>query len=603
MSEQSRTKKRIFDSSLFQRLLYFVNPYKRKFYWSIFLAVFLAVLSPVRPWLIQLTINEGLKSNATVWFLKGPARVIVGITIIQLVILLIESFCRFVFSFSTSSLGQNVVKDMRVATYNKILHFNLSQYDKTPIGTLTTRTINDIESINDIFSDGLIPIIADLLSIVAVLIYMFFVDWRLTLVCIAPFPILMIVTYYFKESVNKSFIRVRNAVASLNAFVQEHITGMSVVQAFAAEKREFKKFDLINQEHRNANIRSILAYSIFYPVVELILAFSSGLLVWWAAMESLHVTNNNAAQVAGIVTSFILCLNLLFRPLRVIADKFNVLQMGMIASERVFKVLDNTDNAIDTGNYIPEHVSGKVEFKNVWFAYNDDQYVLKDISFSINPGETLAIVGHTGSGKTSIISLLNRLYHIQKGNIKIDDVDLENHDLLYLRSKIAVVLQDVFLFSASVRDNVTLRNDNISDEQVIEAAKLIGIHDFIMRLPGGYHFNVMERGATLSLGQRQLLSFVRAILFDPAILILDEATSSVDTESEHLIQQAIEKLIAGRTSIVIAHRLSTIRKANKIIVLDKGEIKEIGTHDELLQKQGHYYQLHKMQFEKQEEPA
>ena len=603
MSEQLKTKKKIFDLSLFRRLLFFVAPYKVKFYWSIFLAIFLAILSPIRPWLIQLTINNGLKDNAAVWFLKGPANVIIGITVIQLVILLIESVCRFIFCFSTSSLGQNVVKDMRVATYKKILHLNLSQYDKTPIGTLTTRTINDIESINDIFSDGLIPIVADLLSIVAVLAYMFFVDWRLTLVCIAPFPILMVVTYYFKESVNRSFIRVRNAVASLNAFVQEHITGMSVVQAFASEKREFKKFDKINQEHRNANIRSIFAYSIFYPIVELILAFSSGLLVWWAARESLHVTHDNAVQIAGIVTSFILCLNLLFRPLRVIADKFNVLQMGMIASERVFKVLDNNDSAVTTGNFIPQHIAGKVEFNHVWFAYNEEQYVLKDISFAINPGETLAIVGHTGSGKTSIISLLNRLYHIQKGFIKVDDVSIEEYDLFYLRSKIAVVLQDVFLFSASVHDNVTLRNDNIKQEQVIEAAKLIGIHDFIMRLPGGYNYNVMERGATLSLGQRQLLSFVRAILFDPAILILDEATSSVDTESEHLIQQAIDKLIAGRTSIVIAHRLSTIRKANKIIVLDKGEIKEIGTHEELLQNQGHYFQLHKMQFEKQEEPA
>ena len=493
---------------------------------------------------------------------------------------------------------QSVVKYLRVSTYNKILHLNLSQFDKTPIGTLTTRTVNDIESVNDIFSDGLIPIIADLLTIFSILIYMFFVDWQLTLVCLAPFPLLIIATYFFKESVNKSFIRVRNAVANLNAFVQEHITGMSVVQAFAAEKREFKKFNSINKEHRNANIRGIFAYSVFFPVVELVMAMSIGLLVWWAAKDV--IKTEQAEKIAGITTSFILCLNLLFRPLRIIADKFNVLQMGMIASERVFKILDNKDSAVNDGNYMPQIMQGSVEFKNVWFAYNDENYVLKNISFFINAGETLAIVGHTGSGKTSIISLLNRLYHIQKGSICIDDKNIEEYRLNLLRSKIAVVLQDVFLFSGSVLDNVTLRNPVIKKEEVIHAAKLIGIHDFIMQLPGHYDYNVMERGATLSMGQRQLLSFVRALLYNPAILILDEATSSVDTESEGLIQQAIEKLIAGRTSIVIAHRLSTIRKASKILVLDKGEIKEMGSHDELLARKGFYYQLHKMQFKKQE---
>jgi ATP-binding cassette, subfamily B, multidrug efflux pump len=404
--------------------------------------------------------------------------------------------------------------------------------------------------------------------------------------------------YSHLESVNKSFIQVRNAVASLNAFVQEHITGMAVIQAFAAEKREFKKFNAINKDHRNANIKAIFAYSVFFPIVELVMALSIGLLVWWAANDVLHAAE--AEKVAGVITAFILCLNLLFRPLRVIADKFNVLQMGMIASERVFKVLDNDDTTINEGNTPIQNLKGKVEFDKVWFAYIDEQYVLKDISFTLNAGETLAIVGHTGSGKTSIISLLNRLYQINKGAIKIDDTNIEDFHLDDLRSKIAVVLQDVFLFSGSVKDNVTLRNPAIKNEDVMNAAKMIGIHDFIMQLPGCYNYNVMERGATLSLGQRQLLSFVRALLYDPAILILDEATSSVDTESEALIQHAIDKLIANRTSIVIAHRLSTIRKANKIMVLDKGEIKEIGSHNELLMKKGFYYQLHKMQFEKQE---
>ena len=599
MSESVKVKK-VFNFSILRRVFNFAAPYKTKFFWSLFLAIFLAVISPIRPWLIQITINKGMQPGAEVWFLKGAAEVIIGITIIQLALLLIETICRFIFTFFTASLGQNVVKDMRVATYKKVINLNLSQYDKTPIGTLTTRTINDIESINDIFSDGLIPIIADLLSIIAVLSYMFYVDWQLTLVCMAPFPALIVATYFFKESVNKSFIRVRNAVSQLNAFVQEHITGMAIVQAFAAEKREFNKFNEINKEHRNANVRSIFAYSVFFPVVELVLASSLGLLVWWAGGAQTH-------EAAGNITAFILCLNLLFRPLRVIADKFNVLQMGMIAGERVFKVMDNQDFTLSTASVAkngetnkPVITRGSVAFEKVWFAYIDQQYVLRDISFVINPGETLAIVGNTGSGKTSVISLLNRLYHIQKGIIKIDDTDITKYDLFYLRSKIAVVLQDVFLFSGSVYDNVTLRNCDIQKEQVVAAAKMIGIHDFIMQLPGGYDYNVMERGATLSLGQRQLLSFVRALLYNPAILILDEATSSVDTESEQLIQHAIDQLIADRTSIVIAHRLSTIRKANKIIVLDKGEIKEIGSHDELMERKGFYYQLHKMQFEIQE---
>ncbi|MBS1741822.1 MAG: ABC transporter ATP-binding protein [Bacteroidetes bacterium] len=593
------SSKKIFDVSLLRRVFRFAAPYKKKFYISIVLSVLLALMSPLRPWLIQITINHGIKEQTAALFIKGAGGFIIEITIIQIALLLIESIARFYFTFTTASLGQSVVKDLRISTYQKILNLNLSQFDKTPIGTLTTRTINDIESVNDIFSEGLIPIIADLLSIIAILVYMFQADWRLTLVCLAPFPVLIIATYYFKESVNKSFIRVRNAVASLNAFVQEHITGMSLVQAFAAEDREFDKFRKINREHRNANIKAIFAYSVFFPIVELISAFSIGLLVWWAAKESLAIAPEKAANVAGIITAFILCLNLLFRPLRVIADKFNVLQMGMIASERVFKVLDNTDVTMNAGKIAPATLKGNIEFKNVWFAYTDEQYVLKDISFQIGQGKTIAIVGHTGSGKTSIISLINRLYHIQKGAIEIDEVNIEDYELGFLRSRIGVVLQDVFLFSGSVMDNVTLRNPAIKKEEVIRAAKMIGIHDFIERLPGGYDYNVMERGATLSMGQRQLLSFVRALLYDPSVLILDEATSSIDSESEALLQQAIDKLIAGRTSIVIAHRLSTIRKAHTILVLDKGEIKEMGSHDELIRKQGFYYQLHKMQFQEQ----
>ena len=594
------TAKKIFDTTLLRRVFKFASPYKYKFYLSLFLSVVLALMAPVRPFLIQLTINHGIRENAAAFFIKGAGGFIIEITIIQIILLLTETVTRFYFTFTTASLGQSVVKDLRTTTYQKILNLNLSQFDKTPIGTLTTRTINDIESVNDIFSEGLIPIIADLLSIISILIYMFWADWRLTLVCLAPFPFLIIATYFFKESVNKSFINVRNAVSSLNAFVQEHITGMSLVQAFAAEEREQEKFKMINRQHRNANIKAIFAYSVFFPIVELVSALSIGLLVWWAAKESLVVSAEEAKNVAGIITAFILCLNLLFRPLRVIADKFNVLQMGMIASERVFKVLDNPDFTNAEGTYTPSRLNGKIEFKQVWFAYSGEQFVLKNISFDIDAGKTIAIVGHTGSGKTSIISLINRLYKIQKGSIEIDGTNIIDYELGFLRSKIGVVLQDVFLFSGSVIDNVTLRNPDIKKEAVVKAAKLIGLHDFIMRLPGGYDYNVMERGATLSLGQRQLLSFVRALLYDPAILILDEATSSIDSESEALLQNAIDKLIAGRTSIVIAHRLSTIRKAEKIIVLDKGEIKEMGSHDELIKKEGFYYQLYKMQFKSKE---
>lgn len=587
--------------SILKRVFSFTKPYRKQFYISIILSVVLAVMAPLRPFLIQITINDGLNNSMAAHFINGPGGFIIEITIIQIVLLLVETSCRFFFTFITASLGQSVVKDLRVTTYQKIVHLNLRQFDKTPIGTLTTRTINDIESVNDIFSDGLIPIIADLLSIISVLAYMFWIDWGLTLVCLAPFPFLILATYFFKETVNKSFIKVRNAVASLNAFVQEHITGMNLVQAFAAEEREQKKFSSINRKHRDANVKAIFAYSVFFPVVELVSALSIGLLVWWAAQDALNLTPDAANRIGGVITAFILCLNLLFRPLRVLADKFNVLQMGMIASQRVFAVLDNEDVSSDEYHFSPKKIEGKIEFKNVNFSYIPGQRVLKDISFKISAGQTLAIVGQTGSGKTSIISLLNRLYKIDSGEILLDDRNIDEYDLAYLRGRIGTVLQDVFLFSGSIMDNVTLRNKNISKERVVAAAKLIGMHDFIMQLPGDYNYEVKERGATLSLGQRQLLSFVRVLLYDPAILILDEATSSVDSESEALVQHAIETLIQGRTSIVIAHRLSTIRKADKILVLHNGKIQETGSHRELMKHEGFYYRLHKMQFEVQEE--
>ena len=559
------------------------------------LAIVLAAFTPVRPLLIQVTVDRYI-AGANMDFADAAARALITITIIQIGLIIIETGIRFYFSYITSWMGQAVVKDIRLKVFGKVLYLNLRQFDRTPIGTLTTRTVDDIERINDIFADGLIPIIADLLSILCVLGVMFYVDWQLTLVCLVPFPIIIVATYYFKESVNRSFHRVRNAVSSLNAFVQEHITGMTVVQAFAAEEREGEKFRAINAEHRNANIKAIFAYSVFFPVVEIVLALSMGLIVWWTAKEALSL---NIGQ-AGKLMSFILYLNLIFRPLRMIADKFNVLQMGMIAADRVFKVLDNDDRLAPSPKdaIAPTSVKGKIEFDRVWFGYNEEQPVLKDVSFTVQPGQTVAIVGHTGSGKTTIISLLNRLYSIQKGAIRIDNVPIEAYDLEALRRQIGVVLQDIYLFPGSVLDNITLMNESIQREKVEEAARLIGMHHFIMQLPGGYDYPVMERGATLSVGQRQLLSFIRALLYNPSILILDEATSSVDTESEQMIENAIQTLVAGRTSIVIAHRLSTIQRADLIIVLDKGEVKELGNHAQLLAAGGYYSTLYEMQFER-----
>jgi ATP-binding cassette subfamily B protein len=600
----SKEPKKIFQLSLLKRVFSFVQPYRSVFLASVFLSIILAFTTPVRPYLIQATVNAAIGKTVNLpfwinWFLPGNAfesvmHLILSITLFQVAFIIFETIIRFFFTFGMAWLGQQVIRDLRNKVYDKIMHWEMRQFDKTPIGTLTTRTINDIESINDIFSDGLIPILADLLTIIVTLTTMFVIDWRLTLICLIPFPIMMVATYFFKESVNKSFIQVRNAVAALNAFVQEHISGMQVVQTFAAEEKEMSKFTKINEGHKLANIRAIFAYSVFFPVVEVVLALSIGLIVWWVAGNSLD---------AGLLVAFILFLNQIFRPLRMIADKFNVLQMGMVAAERVFKVLDNEDVTLNEGTYAPEKIQGKIEFQNVSFAYNEPNFVLHNINFTIKAGETIALVGQTGSGKTSIISILNRLYPYQSGSILLDDHPIESFALGRLRASVGVVLQDVFLFSGSVYDNITLRNTSISKEQVFEAAKMIGMHDFIMQLPGDYDYQVMERGATLSLGQRQLLSFIRALLYNPSILILDEATSSIDTESEQLIEKAIETLIKGRTSIVIAHRLSTIRKATKIIVLDKGKMMEMGTHSELLALGGFYAKLSEMQFEQKKSSA
>ena len=564
------------------------------------LAICMALAAPVRPFLIQVTLDKAMGKTiqwphwiSDKWqypFAQDAVTFIVMVTVFQLLFLLLETSVRFLFSFTTSRLGQWVVNDLRQAVYKKVVNLELRQFDKTPIGTLTTRTINDIESINDVFSDGLIPIIADLLTILITLATMFWINWKLTLISLVPFPIMLVATYYFKESVNKSFMQVRNAVAELNAFVQEHITGMQVVQAFSAEEREMEKFSAINARHREANIRAIFAYSVFFPVVEVVLAISTGLLVWWVS---------GGVAEAGLLVSFILYLNQIFRPLRVIADKFNVLQMGMIAAERVMKVLDNPDTTPPdiAQPYQPNKVGGTIEFRDVFFGYDEHRDVLKNINFTVPTGTTVALVGHTGSGKSSIISLINRLYPLHRGTILLDGVDINDYELALLRKNIGVVLQDVFLFSGTIADNITLRNPAITREQVVEAATLIGVHDFINQLPGGYDYSVMERGNTLSLGQRQLISFIRALLYNPAVLILDEATSSVDTESEQLIEKAIDKLISGRTSIIIAHRLSTIQKADQIIVLADGVIQQMGSHEHLLAAGGMYKELYEKQFQ------
>ena len=566
-------------SNLLLRIFRYTKPYRWRLWLSIALAIVLAGFAPLRPYLIQLSVDKYIMNK----WLDG----LIVITVIQLGVLLIESLLRFCFMYITTWLGQTTVNDIRQAVFTKITNQHLAYFDHTPIGTLTTRTVNDIEAVNEIFSEGLISIIADVLTIIAIIGIMLYTDWRLTLVSLAVFPVLILSTYFFKESVNKSFHAVRNAVANLNAFVQEHINGMYVTQAFGMEQREIEKFNTINQEHRDANIRAIFAYSIFFPIVEIILAIALGLLVWYGAVRMMgyHTTQ-------GVIIAFIMYLNLLFRPLRMLADKFNTLQMGIIAGERVFGVLDSNEYMKDNGSYSPASLKGAVTFENVHFEYVPGTPVLRGISFDVKEGETVALVGHTGAGKTSIISILTRMYDIQSGSIMIDGHDLKDYDIHTLRKHVGVVLQDVFLFSGSVLDNITLKNDQIGIEKVQSVCKMLGIHDFIMSLPGDYHFNVRERGNTLSQGQRQLLSFARALLYNPSLLILDEATASIDTESEILIQKAIDKMVSGRTAIVIAHRLSTIRQADKIIVLDKGKIIEQGNHEQLLDMQGVYFKMY-----------
>ena len=582
MSFETSVNGKAFDLKLLKRVFKLVADRKLLVAIAFVLTVSAALIGPYIPTLIQKTIDRVIITHNEDELLRWAA-IILGMLLLQGVI-------NYFQSYSTSHLGQIAIERLRNRTFKKVMGLKLSVFDRTPVGVMITRTISDVEAVADVFAEGLISIAGDILQIAVILIIMFTTDWRLSLVALAIFPLLLVASYIFKEKVRVSFQHVRNQVSKLNAFTQEHITGMQVVQAFGREEEELRRFTDINAKHRDANIKSILYYSIFFPVIEVFSAIAVALIVWYGAKGLI------AGEIAfGVITMFILLINLLFRPIRQIADKFNTLQMGMVASERIFNVLDMKDEMPDKGTLIGP-LQGKVEYRDVWFAYNNEDWILKGVSFSIPQGRTLAIVGHTGSGKSSIISLINRLYPYQKGAILIDDQPLEAYKIAALQKGIAVVLQDVFLFSDTIDANIRLYNPEITHAQILEAAKLIGAHKFIERMPGGYEYSVQERGNTLSTGQRQLISLLRAIVQDPAILILDEATSSVDQETEEMIQRATDLLLHDRTAIVIAHRLATIRGADHIIVLEKGVIKEQGTHRELLDNRGLYGKLYALQF-------
>lgn len=572
-----------YDNKLLGRLAKYIRPYKGIFWVSVILTLLLAAVAPALPLLIEHTLDN--------YILVGKFDGLNTMLILMLALLVGQTVIRYFHTLMTNTLGQSVIRDIRIQVFNHITNLRLKYFDNTPIGKLITRTISDLETIANIFSEGLIQIIGDLLQLVVILGVMFYTDWRLTLIVLVPMPLMIWATYIFKEAMKSAFQSVRLWVANLNTFLQEHISGMAIIQYFAREEQEFKKFDRINKEHRNAHIRANWYFSIFFPVLEIIVAISTGLLVWYGSKQIIEDVIS-----PGVVVAFLLYINMIFRPIRELIDKFNTLQMGMVSAERIFDVLDTDEFTPDNGHYRPDTIKGSIEFKNVWFAYNEEKWVLRDVSFQVNPGETLALVGATGAGKSSIINILSRFYEIQKGQILLDGVDIRDYELQFLRENIATVLQDVFLFSDTVRNNISLNNPTISLEHIIDASKKVGADDFIANLPSGYDYEVQERGATLSSGQGQLISFIRALVHDPKILILDEATSSIDTETELTIQSAIDSMMDGRTAIVIAHRLSTIQKADKIIVLDKGELKEIGSHQDLIRLEGYYKKLYDLQF-------
>ncbi|MCP9755879.1 ABC transporter ATP-binding protein [Lacihabitans sp. CCS-44] len=578
----SETEKKIVDYQILKRLFGFLIPYKSKFTLLVFLIILGAVLAPALPLMIQTTIDGPIA--------EGDFSKLALYLGVMVVILVFNSIISYFNTYEAGWLSQQIIHDIRQQVFDKIIRLKLRYYDQTPIGKLVTRTISDVESLSDVFSSGFAAIAGDFLQLILIISVMFYLDWKLTLISISTIPLLLISTYVFKEKVKKSFNQVRNAVANLNSFVQERISGMSLIQIFNVQQQEHTKFKNLNIEHRDANIKSILYYSVYFPVADVISALGVGLIVWYGAQG---LINHEVSY--GTITAFIMFINQFFRPIRMIADRINTLQMGVVSVSRIIEILDDEEN-IEQNESEKREIRGEVSFKNVWFAYIDEQWVLKNLNFEAKIGESVAFVGATGAGKTSIISLLNGFYNINQGEILIDQHNISKWNLENLRSQIGVVLQDVFLFKGSIAENLRMGDKNITNEMIVSAAKEVGVDEFINRLPGAYNYEVMERGATLSMGQRQLLSFVRVLLQNPKIIILDEATSSIDSESEELIQNAIEKLMKNRTSIVIAHRLSTIQKANKIILLEKGEIKEVGTHQELLSMNGLYTKLYEIQF-------
>lgn len=583
-----------FDSHLLKRVFRYTEPYRKLFWMGLILTILLAALSPLRPIITQNILDDCLVRND----LKG----LMFLTIVMVFVLITQSIVQYFHTWSTNELGQKVIRDLRNSLFERMLSFRLRFFDKTPIGTSVTRSVSDMETIADIFSEGLIVIIGDLLQLVVIVTVMFALDWRLALISLSTIPFLLIATNIFKNKIKETFGDVRNQVSALNTFTQEHLTGMKIVQLFGREQEEYRRFKLINTKHRDANIKSVWYYSIFFPVVEILSAISIGLIVWWGAGGVIR-----EEVTFGNLVAFIMYINMLFRPIRELADKFNTLQMGMVSSERIFKIMDEDEVTPDEGNLSPPSMKGEIEFKNVWFTYETNDHanetttnwILKGISFKVNAGETVAFVGATGAGKSTIIGLLNRFYEISKGEILIDGINIREYKLSWLRQHIGIVLQDVFLFSDSIRNNLTLQNEHISDAQLMDAAKSLGASSLITNLPGGLDFNVQERGNALSTGQRQLISFVRAYCYNPAILVLDEATSSVDSETEELITAATKKLTQNSTAIVIAHRLATVQNANRIVVLDKGKILETGSHAELIQLNGHYRELFEIQFNRQ----
>lgn len=574
-----------FDFKLFKRLLAFTNAYRWIFYFVAFAAVAMSGLAILRPYLLRRTIDESIipkNSESLILFIS-----------LMLGVLLLEVIFQLLFIFYANWLGQSVIKDLRVKLFKLMVGFKMQYFDKSAVGRLTTRAVNDIETISSIFSQGLFMIISDLLKMFVIAGFMLYQSWQLSLIVFIILPVILYATRVFQRAMKTAFEEVRMQVANLNSFVQERITGMKIVQIFTREEEEFEKFKEINEKHKKAWVKTVWYNSIFFPIAEMSSSVAIGLLVWYGGLNAAE----GGSITLGLIVAFIELAQMLFRPLRQIADKFNTLQMGMVAARRVFDVLDTKSHIVDEGVKTMLETNGSIEFKEVYFGYNKEEKVIKGISFKVEPGETVAIVGATGAGKSTIINLLNRFYEIDKGAILIDSVEIKNYVLASLRGHIAIVLQDVFLFADTIFNNITLQNPEISKEEVIAAAKEIGVHEFIMSLPGGYDYNVKERGAMLSSGQRQLIAFLRAYVTKPSILVLDEATSSIDSYSEEMIQTATEKITRGRTSIIIAHRLATVKKADKIIVMDEGKIVETGTHNELLKKQdGYYRNLYEVQF-------